>query len=264
MLLILYIIYFIYSLFFGCMHVEFYNVPINILSIRDVSTAANYQEIVQGVTAFDNITSGYSVKNIPSSTISKVTQLLCNENKSKFIPFMQQTFKVLLDNKRQISLSLPNIYNNIKDAKFLCTMFGGTGVKQFQCESECDEDKKNEFNYFIPSDNTNIPIIVLNKFNNVKNINIYAQDYNYYCPLSLFSLLSLLDKRSRTIQIKVHGHRSKIYKTSWISFVWNRDCFALKQEYERKGYIIEFKEGWIEVSAGGSRSCPDWISIIKK
>ena len=244
MIIFIYIINIIYSLFFGCNHGFGYKAPINISSIRHIETATNYQEIIQAITAFDNIISGNTkaAKDISPGTYSIVSHLLSDENKNMFNPFIYQTFKLLMEKKKEVTLKLHAIYEYIKDIKFLGLIFGSRGVKQF--EYEYDEDKSNW--YFIPSDDTNIPNNIINKFNNIQTINIRGTQAGYpskYYSLSLFCLLSLLEPQSTIKQINISTSLDLPRdKTSWLKFVFLRDSFSLKQQYKKKGSIIDIDE----------------------
>lgn len=232
-------IYILCSLFFGCKHERHGEAecPINISSIRDISRATNYQEIIQAVTVFDNILSGNESK--PSSSVfSIVSHLLNDANKRSFNPFLYQTFKSFLDKKKEVTLNMWLIYRGIKDIEFLGLIFGKAGLSEF----EYDKNKSN--NYFIPCDNTNIPINIIHKFNNIQKINIrWAQNYYKYYSFSLFSFLSLLELHTTIKQVHISGYRSKdCENTSWLSFVWTRDSLLLMREYNKKGYSIAFEE----------------------
>ena len=124
------------------------------------------------------------------------------------------------------------------DEGILKLMFGGSGCKQY------NKDPSN--GYLIPSDNTNIPLI-LKQFKNIKTINIKnTQDImeGKYYSLSLFSLLTLLKPQSAVKELRImllHGRYSGLnLKDSWISFMWNNtDISSLKQKYENNGYSIQ-------------------------
>ena len=70
-----------------------------------------------------------------------------------------------------------------------------------------------------------------------------TQVYNHYYSLSLFCLLSLLEPQSTIKQINISIYSETISdKTSWLKFVFLRDSFSLKQQYTKKGYIIDYHD----------------------
>lgn len=213
---------------------------------------------MQAITALDNILSDHTkaAKNIPSSSGVILNQLINNELEHKIDPFIYKSFKLFMDKKTDITLNMDSMID--VNAGFLTLIFGETGCEKYtldnytgsDIDSDCPESAlgRSHHDYFIPSDGTNIPL-VLNHFSNIetiKIINTQNEDGEYY-SLSLFSLLMLLQPQSvvKHIEIKIHevsvGPRMIMdLQDSWISFMCNdTDISALQQKYENKGYNIQ-------------------------
>ena len=118
----------VYSLFYGCDHLGVH--PINISSIRIISTATNYSEIIQAITLFDNVLSGNmdGLKKIPSSVWSKsvfiLDFLINSKDSNEFDPFIYNTFKLFLKQKTKIKFDMRHL-NEYVDNSFLDILFGG-------------------------------------------------------------------------------------------------------------------------------------------
>lgn len=231
----------IYRIFFG----DRFN-PINISSIRVISTATNYQKIIQSITALDAIISGLPITSVPSFAPSLIEHLLNDEMENEFNPFIYETFKIFLARKIDITLNMYQLsYYNI-DTFFLRLIFGGNGFKQFKYDPISSLSDVRVSKYFIPSVTTNIPIIC-NQFCNLQTIKMeQTQCINKYYSLSLVSLLSLLESQSNIRQIKIstsnHGGTASD-GTNWMSFAWKNDSVLLKQKYKRRGYNIDYNKG---------------------
>eukprot|EP01083_Nonionella_stella_P135785 413039_1 len=80
-------------------------------------------------------------------------------------------------------------------------------------------------------------------FQNIKNIEIYATEddgLNQYA-FSFASLLSEIEEEHWT-QLKVKGvHHYKTKNKSWVGVLWSSSSKELKEEYQKKGYKISFK-----------------------
>ena len=227
-----------YRLFFGCNHGRFgAKCPINISGMIDFKTTSNFTQMTEAIKSFDNIISGdeSAAKKINRKAYFIISESISKEKKNKLHPLMYHTFKLFMDRKKEVTLSMNNIYDCIKNVKFLELLFGGRGLAQF----EYDKNKSN--NYFIPSDDTNIPIII-NKFSNIHKITIIDTQFGYkYYSLSLVSLLSLLEQKSTITQIKILINRKASDMTNWISFVFQSDQYSLKEQYRNEGFSIEYR-----------------------
>ena len=170
-----------------------------------ISTASNYQEIIQAITLFDMIlsvnTQAVSDFDIPSSTSSIVNHLLSDAMRDKFDPFIYQSFKLFMDKKTNITVDMSWI-NKIDDANFLRLIFGESGCKKFEYERD-EHNKKKSNDNLMPSENTNIPF-VSKQFRNVETIRIINTTYH---SISLFSMLTLLEPQSaiEKIEIQIEG-----------------------------------------------------------
>lgn len=193
-----------------------------------------------------------SAYDVSSETAPILKHLLCDkQNQNLFHPFIYETFNLFLNKKTNITLNMWGIHYHVienkgmmgwhsrLDSNFLKLIFGGTGATRFT------RGENNKDPYFIPSDDTNIPII-FTKFNHLHTLTIFDTQYyfgNTYYSMSLFSLLNLLTPQSTIKEIKIYSQRDDESETkhlNWISFVFARDCIELTQKYRERGYIIDY------------------------
>ena len=211
-----------------------------------IESATNYTQIIKTITAYDNIISSHAIWGdfkIPEFS-SIMDDLLNNDNKDRFCPLIYQTFKLFLDKKSEIIINMDTLNRFITDTSILNVIFGGTGFKVI-------EYTDNSNDYSTPDDDTNIPRFDI--FENLEVITIDGvQTNNYgtrYFPLSLNSLLLLLDQHSGIKEIKIGGGRAND-GTSWLSSVWERNKSVLQSDYENKGYVIEYDYRCILIKSG--------------
>lgn len=214
----------------------------NIASIRIIKTATNYKKVIQAITAFDNVLSGNpaAAKNTPSSAALILDQLLYDESKEDFDPFIYQTFKVFLNKKTDIKINMHILSWCVDDIPILDSIFGGAGYKKYKY------DKYRGGDYFIPGDNRNIPIFEIFPFMQTITMEQTQSGADYY-PISLNSLVSLLDEQCSIKEIKIEAAAETFGNTSWIYSVWFTQSKSLTEAYRKKGYNIGFKRDPYEV-----------------
>ena len=222
-------------LFFGCHHYtgsQYETLPLNISSIRMITTAKNYQAVIQTITAFDSIISDNAdedlARNIPSSAAAIMAQLLSNEAHNGHDPFIYRTFKLFLAKKTSIKIDMNKLC--FFDASFLKSIFGGTGVQSFvhsgnEIKSYLETAKiVNELGYelnsghipskeyFIPQDKTNI--IRFDVFDNLEDITIYNVPYGSKSAVQFFGICRKRDFEKGKLNVQ---HKERLFKALDVS-----------------------------------------------
>ena len=215
-----------------------------------ISTASNYEAIMQTITGFDNILSGTQgvTKAMPSTAVAIMNHLLYDKNKDKFHPFIYESFSSLLDQKTEIKLDMPQLHK-FGDRSFVDSIFAGSGLRKYKFDNKHQFDNTETFvpfDYSVPSDgdNTNIlKLSLLTQLKNLESISIENVESTFtkgdYWPFSLLSLSSILPL-NKIREITVKASKGEV-SASWLSSIWEREKVSLQQAYHNKEYAIDFQ-----------------------
>lgn len=241
--------------------------PINIESIRVISTAKNYQAIVSAITLFDNIISGnFDDYDQPSPAfVKRSIQILehllsTKQSKNMFDPFIYNTWNTFVNCKKEITLSMQGLYvylaSTQRGTDLLSLMFGGKGFRVSQMGVMDD-------NFDICDDDTNI--MKAGIFKNLECLklqrvqfydhlcyhSVWFLDYNrknkYYWPFSWQHLLSWMDNQPKLKEIRISMYIFESEATvnkdvpSLLSNIWS-DSSAMKEMLTSKGFEIKWND----------------------
>ena len=244
-------------LFYGCRHGtlgEHANWPLQIVSIRTVSTATNYKTIMQIIAEFAFVFAGgdaddreiiTSEKVMSTKAAASIMKDLLYDRK-KFQPFIYESLQQLLDTKikietdpEELQLWHESCLNSIFNGKGFKICFHGK--KEDILEHEMREYHiidDGEYFFLDNGDKTNIyKLDFLKSFKNLISISIVSQYGDEYWPFSFISLQSIFT--STTIrEIEITGHH--VDESSWLSSLWGKQKVSLQQAYQRMGYTIDF------------------------
>ena len=248
-------------LFYGCRHGllgDPQDWPLHIASIRLISSASNYQPIMQTIDRFDEVLSGKNKlgESVPSRAALIVDDLLYNRN--KFQPFLYQSFQALLDKRKDITIHMVTL----NERSVLGSCFDGEGLKKYHIHrdneqkdqskdkeapdqedepesAEKDAKEVSSTQYSVPEDNTNIfKLSFLNVFKDLTSISIgNTQSDEEYWPFSLLPFASII---AATKINSIHITADKAEDgTSWISSIWEEKGKSLQKVYENMEYYID-------------------------
>ena len=134
-----------YSVFFGCYHDVRHgfagskdsNKPINVSSIRLIDSAINYQQVIQAITAFDNIIShNYEADISHGWKAGELLQVVLQDNyRDKVDAFIYQSVRLSLNKKTEIEINIYEL-DQLNSIPTKSCLFIGSVIKRRRKKKE--------------------------------------------------------------------------------------------------------------------------------
>ena len=200
-------------------------------SIRIIEDRSNLQEQIEAITIFDEMLTHINPPKISedngyTSIIKDIIQSTKDKD-NRFHPYIHDTFKCFVDNKKFVNVNINFLMLNVKDKELLQLIVPlpkEVTRKEYESDISFWIDKENQENII------NADTIEL--FENLKTIHI---DTNWYYPFSLVSLLSIIKGTSIEKVIIIIGSG---YQQLFDSLCSASEYKDIKEEYKKEQYEI--------------------------